>query len=501
MDATEAAQLAAVVGTVGSALLLLAGGRVPVLSGLALLAGAELGLVLATSDRSVRISPALVALGVAGCVVLGAGAALLVRYPQAVTPVLLAAAPFRPPLQFGSENRFYVAAADSGQLGRLMPLYAVLSAAALALAWQALRGRELRPLPLAISVPAAAFLALAGLSLTWSNDLDSGAEVLAFFLFPFATLVAIIARAPFPRWLPRALAAIAVALATLFAVVGLWQAATHQLLFFSPGVEVGNVYASFFRVTSLFRDPSLYSRHLVLGIAVLLVAVFLRRLHLLLALPMIALLWLGLYFSYSQSSMVALFAVTLALAAFAGDRWMRQAAAVTTVLVLLGGVGLVAAAAEGESARRVTSDRSRRVELTAKVIQDHPLVGVGLGGQPLASQARAERGGSPRRFVSHTTPLTVAAELGALGFLAYSGLLLGAIVMIRRVRRHDAALGLGLAAVLLALFVHSLFYSGFFEDPVTWVVLGVGASFVLAREAATERAAILGPSSAPARSP
>jgi hypothetical protein len=37
--------------------------------------------------------------------------------------------------------------------------------------------------------------------------------------------------------------------------------------------------------------------------------------------------------------------------------------------------------------------------------------------------------------------------------------------------------------------VHSLFYSGFFEDPITWVVLAVAAGFCL-REDAAERATV-----------
>ena len=85
-------------------------------------------------------------------------------------------------------------------------------------------------------------------------------------------LVAVVGRAPFPAWMPRALAIAAVALAALFAVVGLVEEATHRLLFYTPSVEVGNAYSSFFRVTSLFRDPSLYGRHVVLGIAIVLVA-------------------------------------------------------------------------------------------------------------------------------------------------------------------------------------------------------------------------------------
>ena len=46
------------------------------------------------------------------------------------------------------------------------------------------------------------------------------------------------------------------------------------------------------------------------------------------------------------------------------------------------------------------------------------------------------------------------------------------------------AIGLGLSAVGLMLLVHSLFYAGFFEDPLTWGVLAV-AGAVLAGAAAS----------------
>ena len=492
------AQLAALVGALGAALVLFAWSRWPLLAGLALLAVGETGLVVELSQQGHRISAVLVAAGVAAVIPMAIAAAILVRWPVIVTPLVLLAAPFRPPLAFGSEHRFYVAVADPGQLGRLIPLYGVLGAAALALGWEALRGRIVRPVPWVVSVPAAAFFAVAALSLLWANDLHAGENTLAYFLFPFAVLLAVVARAPFPPWLTRVLAVIAIGLASLFAALGLVQELTHKLWFFSPSVEVGNAYSSFFRVTSLFRDPSLYGRQVVLGIAVVLVAVLLKRINPWLAVALAAFLFAGLWFSYSQSSMAALFAVTLALAAVAGDRRLKLIAATTAAIVLLGGAGLVAASAADHSTRRWTSDRSRRVELTAKVIRDHPVAGVGLGGQPLASQARSTQGGSTTRFVSHTTPLTVLAELGIVGLAAYIALLAGAAALLWRVYRLDAALGLGLAAALLALVVHSLFYSGFFEDPVTWFVLAAASGFVLAR---SEPADILGPSSAPARSP
>jgi O-antigen ligase len=489
VDSGDAAQVAALLGALGAALVLLGRSRVPLLVGLALLAVAEAGLVFDLSDHGNRLSATLVALGAAALVPMAIGSSLFVRWPAAVTPCVLAAAPFRPPLSFGSEHRFYVGVASAGQLGRLLPLYGVLGATALALAWNALRGRELTRVPAVVSLPATAFLGVAALSLLWTEDALAGENVLTYFLFPFAVLVAVVARAPFPSWMTRVLAVIAVALASVFAAAGLIQAATHKVWFFSAAVEVGNAYSSFFRVTSLFRDPSLYGRHVVLGIAVVLVTVLLRRLHPLVAIALVAFLFTGLWFSYSQSSMAALFAVTIALAWFAGDRRLRAVAAVTVVAVALGGAVAVAASAGDHSARRITSDRSRRVEQTLKVVRDHPLAGVGLGAQPVASAARSKQGGSPTRFVSHTTPLTVAAELGLLGFAAYVALLAGAAALIWRVRRRDAALGLGLAAALLALFVHSLFYSGFFEDPITWVVLAVAASFCL-REDAAEPAAV-----------
>jgi hypothetical protein len=487
VDSGEAAQLAAVAGALGAAFVLLGRGRLLILSGLAFLAIGEVGLVHDLSGN--RVSTKLAALGVASLLPMAIGAAVLVRWPALVTPLIAVAAPFRPPLSFGSEHRYYVGVASSGQLGRLLPLYGVLGAAALAFAWHMLRGGRTRRVTLLVSVPAIAFLGIAAVSLLWTDDLHAGEDVLAYFLLPFGLLVALVARAPFPPWLPRALAVIAVALSSLFAVVGLIQAATHKLWFFSPGVEVGNAYSSFFRVTSLFRDPSLYGRHVVIGIVVLLVAVLYGKVNPFLAVGLIGLMFAGLWFSYSQSSMAALFVVTLALAAFAGGRSLRLVAALTAAVVLLGAAAIVLTSARDHSARRFTSDRSRRVELTWKVFESHPAAGVGLGAQPVASQGRSEQGGSPTRFVSHTTPLTVAAELGVIGLAAYLALLAGSAAVIEQVRRRAPPLGLGLGAALLALFIHSIAYSGFFEDPVTWLAIAVAAAYVLSR---ADSEAILG---------
>jgi O-antigen ligase len=125
------------------------------------------------------------------------------------------------------------------------------------------------------------------------------------------------------------------------------------------------------------------------------------------------------------------------------------------------------------------------------VIAHNPVIGVGIGGQPRASRDLLGSDRPTPNFVSHTTPLTVAAELGAIGVVLYVWLLVGGARLIEQVRRREPALGLALAASFVALFVHALFYSGFLEDPITWLVLAVGAGWLSWQEAhrtAAERA-------------
>jgi hypothetical protein len=484
MDEAGLSELAGVVGAAGAGLVLLAGRRATLFAGFALIAAAE--VLLADLDRA---SPTLVAAGLAGLLVVAAGAALFVRYPALVVPALLLAAPFRLPFDFDRDHRFFFALAQGGRLGRLVPLYVVLAAAVAACLWRMLRRAEVAPIPRLLAVPAAAFFALASLSVLWSRDLDAGANLLAFFLLPFAALVAVVARAELAPWLPKALAWIAIGLASLFAAVGLWQEATKDLFFYSPQLEVANAYSPFFRVTSLFTDPSLYGRHLVLGFAVLLVLLWADRINPYLAAAIGTLLFTGLYFSYSQTSMAALFAVAFVVTLVAGDRTARSSVVAASAVVVLAAAGFLLIGAKDQSIADVTSGRWTRVERTADVVREAPLFGVGLGAQPKVSQELAEQNGArTARFVSHTTPLTVAAELGVVGLAIYGLLLAAAIRMIMLLRSRDAALALSLGAVLLALFVHALAYSGFFEDPITWLALGIGAAYLAAPAVAREPA-------------
>jgi O-antigen ligase/polysaccharide polymerase Wzy-like membrane protein len=481
MEHPDLAQVAALGGALGSVLALAVRGRLALLGGLGLLLLAELGLAVSLGGGPAGKlgSASGAAAAVIGLAVLAGAATVLVRRPALVPVLVLAAAPLRPPIEYDSSSTLLVSVATNGALGRLLPLYFVLLAAVAALAWTTLRGSRPRALPHVVALPAAAFFALAFLSLLWADDLEAGANLLAFFTLPFATLLAVVARAAYPPWVRRALAWVAIGLGVLFAGIGLWQAATHKLFFFAPNLEVSNANTDYFRVTSLFGDPSLYGRHVVLAIGVVLVLLATRRLDPRLGLPLLALLWAGLLFSYSQSSMVALMVVALAIALATGDRTVRMAVAAVAVVALLAVAGYGAAKLiSGGSLNRLTSDRTARVQETTRVIVHHPLAGVGIGGQPRESRALAKSDRPTPDFVSHTTPLTVAAELGVVGAALYLWLLVGGARLLASVARVDRTLGLALGASFLALFVHALSYSGFLEDPITWVVLGVGAGFL-----------------------
>ena len=492
MDEAGLAELAGIVGAGGAALAVLAGRRATLLAGFGLLALAEALLAVSIAGTGVLdkvASPAAVGAGVGGLVVVAAAAAVFVRFPLLTIPALVLAAPFRPPLDFDREYRFFFVLAEGGRLGRLIPLYAVLTASAAAFLYRALRRNEIVAPPRLIAVPTAAFLAFAALSLLWSRDIEAGANLLAFFLLPFAALVAIVARADLAPWLPRALAVIAIGLASVFAAFGLWQQATKELLFYEPELEVANAYSPFFRVTSLFTDPSLYGRHVVLGFAVLLVLLWAGKIGVALAAPLMVLLFAGLYFSYSQSSMAALFVVAAAVTIVAGDRTARRIVLVATAVAFSSRRDSCPCRRATSRSAQLTSGRWQRAELTIDVVREQPLLGVGLGAQPKVSrELGAGRNAREARFVSHTTPLTVAAELGLVGFALYVVLLLAAIRMLALLRETLPTLALALGAVLLALFTHSLAYSGFFEDPITWLTLGVGAAYLAVPAPAREPA-------------
>lgn len=426
-----------------------------------------LGLYLAPDGRT----QLLAALAVGGLVAAVAGAWLLLRVPWALAFATLACVPIRIPLDIGEE-----------EANLLLPLYGVVGAYALALAWQLVRGDERSRELGAIAWPLAAVVAWTGIALLWTDDLRQGAIFLAAFMLPFCLLAVGIARLPFSRRALLGLYGALLATALAYAGVGLYQWATREV-FWNPKLRVDNAYAPFFRVNSVFWDPSIYGRYLVVAILATLALVLLGVRERLLAagIAAIAAIWVGLLFSFSQSSFAALIAGTLAAAAVIW-RW-RAAAALAVLAVVLVSAGFATPQVRHELLQEsraglnsVTSDRAGLVGNGLRIAVDHPLVGVGTGSFKRAYAERTGlKGEEPKKAASHSTPVTVIAETGVPGLVLLGLLGYAALAAAFRARGRSPAGRAALVAALTlgAIAVHSLFYNALFEDPTMWALLGL----------------------------
>jgi hypothetical protein len=77
---------------------------------------------------------------------------------------------------------------------------------------------------------------------------------------------------------------------------------------------------------------------------------------------------------------------------------------------------------------------------------------------------------------SHAEPLTVAAEQGVVGLLAYAALLGTGIAVLFTAASGATPARCAAAAAFVAMIVHSLGYAAFATDPITWALLAVGAA-------------------------
>jgi O-antigen ligase len=289
-----------------------------------------------------------------------------------------------------------------------------------------------------------------------------------------------IARLPWHQSRVRILYGELVAMALVFAGVGFYQYET-KTIFQNTKLNQSNIFEALFRVNSVFFDPSIYGRFLVVAMvatAVLLVRGALSLRAGLAALAFLAVVWLGLLISFSQSSFAALLVAVFALAVVVW-RW-KSLFALAAVLV----VAAVVAVAQPHLMRALrhhttsglnhaTSGRATLIAVGIKIAKANPSHGVGLGGFEHAYSKRTHK--RPKQSASHNTPVTVAAEEGGPGLLIFLWLVGALFLAAYRRIRHDTyglvALAAGLA--LLAIFVHSLAYNDFFEDPTTWGLIGL----------------------------
>ena len=416
--------------------------------------------------------PLLAALAVAGLAAVAALAALFVRVPAALPLAAVAALPFRIPIAVGGSTA-----------NLLVPLYLVVGAGVLAHVWSRRGGgAPAGPEPGWVERVLAVVLVLYAVQASYSDDFDRAIENVVFFYAPFALLFLLLSRTvTWTRQLLVRCLGVLVGLALLFVAIGFVEYVTRTLLL-NPKVISSNQFEEYFRVNSLFFDPNIYGRFLALVmLAVTTVLLWTTRSRVVVgAAVVLAVLWAGLVLTFSQSSFTAL---VVGLAVLAGLRWSPRlalgaaaglaVAGAAVVLLAPGAINLDAGSGAGLD--NATSGRYDLVAGGGRLVAARPVGGWGSGS--FARVFRREETASEQQSASasHTIPMTVAAEQGVPGLLAYLALLGAALVRLARGARGSPARGFVLAA-FAALVVHTLLYAAFLEDPLTWALLGVGTA-------------------------
>jgi O-antigen ligase len=281
------------------------------------------------------------------------------------------------------------------------------------------------------------------------------------------------------RWTPRILGGVLIAVAAMaliFAAIAFYEYAVRDLLLSRGDLLQSNQLHLYFRVNSLFYDPNVFGRYLALTLVALGAYLAWSRATRLLILAAIVsgVLMAALAISYSISSFAALVVGLLVVAALRwGFRWGLAAGAAILAC------GVIFLVATGTGRENVSSNdgsstaTSGRVDLVSgglELAEDRPLWGWGSGSFGGAFAREIERA---KTTVSHTEPITVAAEQGGIGLIAYVALVVLALFVLLSGGGASAAAAAA-AACFVAMVVHSLGYAAFSIDPATWALLGAG---------------------------
>ena len=470
-------------------------------------------------------------------------AAVFHRWPILLPLAIVFALPFRIPLEAGG---------DTANL--LVPLYLVIAGGVLSTAlreWAGggvslaqrrpvfrtassaresdskaknpASGRDTPTRPhLLLPIVLAAVVLLYALQTLYSPDFSKSLQNVCFFFVPFSLVYALLREVRWDKKLLSLVLWVVAVEAVAFVVVGSIEYVIRDL-FWNDHVIRSNEFHTYFRVNSIFWDPNIYGRYLALTIVLAMSALLWvreRRTFALLT-GLVGVLWLGLVPTFSQSSFVALLAGLAVLAALRWSwRWTLAAVGAGAVLAVV--IVLFAGGVSKLSPDRLnveTGGRSNLVSGGVELFGERPLWGYGAGSFPRAYREHAATKKAPVS-VSHTEPITVAAEQGLIGLAAYAALLVvalwtlstglfpgragGGVSLAQRrpvlrtassARESDSkaknpASGrdtptrppaqrvarVAVLAAFVALLVHTMAYAGFYEDPITWVLLAVGVS-------------------------
>ena len=198
-------------------------------------------------------------------------------------------------------------------------------------------------------------------------------------------------------------------------------------------------------------------------------------------------LLVALALSYSITGYVALVAGLLVVMALRwGIGWAVGAGvaivAAMAIFFAVSGVGR----SDLSSSDKINDISSGRVSLVSggyHLTRDRPVWGWGSGSFGAAFEDEIDP--TAKTTASHSEPLTVGAEQGAIGLIVYAALVVLALIVLLSGARASVGAA-AVAACFVAIFVHSLGYADFTVDPATWALLGVGVALRRRRVAGSE---------------
>jgi O-antigen ligase len=325
----------------------------------------------------------------------------------------------------------------------------------------------------------AATLVLYAIQTAYSADVSNAIENASFFLVPFALLFVMLGEV---RWTERLLGWVLVTVAAVglvFAAVAFWEYAARDLLLSKGDLLASNQLHLYFRVNSLFYDPNILGRALALVLVALgAYLAWTRNTAFAIAAAVVGgILLAALALSFSITGFVALVAGLLVVMALRwGVRWAVAAGVAivvaTAIFFAASGVGRT----DLSSTDKIQVATSGRVSLVTggyHLTKDRPLWGWGSGSFGEAFTQHIDP--SAKTTASHSEPLTVGAEQGAIGLIVYVALVVLALVVLLSGARASVGAA-AIAACFVAILVHSLGYADFTVDPATWALLGVGVA-------------------------
>jgi O-antigen ligase len=413
-----------------------------------------------------HVIAALVAVGVAVAVLTYA----MRRWPQVLPIAAVAMLPIRVPIEIGGETA-----------NLLVPLYLVIASGVLArLISDQESGVESRASASDLWISRLRWILAIGLVLyaiqaAYSEDVSNAVENVGFFLAPFAVLFCLLSEIEWSAALLRKVLVAIGFVAVVCSVIAIYQYFARDL-FLNAELADANQLHVYFRVNSIFFDPNILGRYLALAITVYagFIAWGAPRRELAAAAVVCAVSLLGLAFSYSITSFGSLLA---GLGVIAILRWSWRGLAAAAAF---GAVGLIVLLLAGgtphsdiEDVRSIDAGHSSLIKGGVNLAQDRPVYGWGSGSFGRAFYERIERA---RTTVSHSEPITVAAEQGAIGLVVYIALLVAAFVTLLGAGARGSPARSLVAAAFVVMFIDSLGYTGFTTDPATWALLGVGVA-------------------------